>query len=198
MRVSRLCPTQMARNTEPPVLTLSFTDAPTARPISDLNSASLERQCRELWKLRATLHDDSCVGDNWTNYHQRLNRRYDSGYKSIENQFSSSIEGNVSLAAAARRQSPIGPSEQSAHGADDQTSARPPSGCSGLVSAANKQTKGHDERLTVAGNDVSQRVASVESSTSGGVDEDLKELDVASLDPVDCKLKGIHRLLKDG
>lgn len=68
-----------------------FMNVTNVRPISERNSASLERQCRDLWKLRAVLHEDSC--DNWSNYHQRLNRRYDSGYKSIENQLSSSIEG---------------------------------------------------------------------------------------------------------
>lgn len=65
------------------------------RALGDANSASLERQCRDLWKLRSTLHNDvASVGDNWSNYHQRLNRRYDSGYKSIENPFNSSLEGN--------------------------------------------------------------------------------------------------------
>lgn len=54
-----------------------------------------ERQCRDLWKLRTTLHNDSCNVDDWSNYHQRLNKRYDSGYKSLEQQLSSSLEGNL-------------------------------------------------------------------------------------------------------
>lgn len=105
-----------------------------------------ERQCRELWKLRAALHDDSCVGDNWSNYHQRLNRRYDSGYKSIENQLSSSIEGNIMAAAAAAaavnpqtasnaQQTP--PPTQTTTGATQQEENlfnRPPSGCSNYIS----------------------------------------------------------------
>ena len=97
-----------------------------ARPVSDLNSASLERQCRDLWKLRATLQDDSC--DNWANYHQRLTRRYDSGYKSIDNQFNSSLEqqNNSSIeqqrivATEANESSPV----------EQQNNSRPPSGCS--------------------------------------------------------------------
>lgn len=69
-----------------------------------------ERQCRELWKLRAALHDDCCVADDWANYHQRLNRRYDSGYKSIENQLSSSLEGNILAASSSLQVAAAAPS----------------------------------------------------------------------------------------
>lgn len=100
------------------------------RTILDVNSTSLERQCRDLWKLRATLHDDALVGDNWTNYHQRLNRRYDSGYKSIENQFSSSIEGNVpNVLNLSSHQAPVTVGGENS----SREPGRPQSGCSGMI-----------------------------------------------------------------
>lgn len=107
------------------------TNAMRERTIPDTNSTSLERQCRDLWKLRATLHDDAHVGDNWSNYHQRLNRRYDSGYKSIENQFSSSIEGpnvmNLSLSGGAAAVA------IATENASSEPHPRPQSGCSGMI-----------------------------------------------------------------
>lgn len=95
-----------------------------------------ERQCRELWKLRAALHDDCCVGDDWANYHQRLNRRYDSGYKSIEKQLSSSLEGNVFAASNLQAAAPAIPSDQVSGNSpvghsDPPHNERPQSGCSG-------------------------------------------------------------------
>lgn len=47
------------------------------------------------------MHNDSCTSDNWSNYHHRLNRRYDSGYKSVENQLSSSLENNIAAVTVA-------------------------------------------------------------------------------------------------
>lgn len=103
---------------------------------TDILPSLRERQCRELWKLRATLHDDSCVADDWNSYHQPLNRRYDSGYKSIENQFSSSIEGaNQSI----RRESPV---EAQAPIGNNQASSsiRPKSECSGALDNSDRST----------------------------------------------------------
>lgn len=94
---------------------------------SEQSSTSLERQCRELWKLRATLHEDCVNGDNWNNYHQRLNRRYDSGYRSIEHQLSSSLEGNLAAAAAAVASANL---QQQTNQAQDPSLPRPQSGCS--------------------------------------------------------------------
>lgn len=156
-------------------------DIPTTRPISDLNSASLERQCRDLWKLRATLHDDdSSIADNWTNYHQRLNRRYDSGYKSIENQFSSSVEGNISLAAAASLQAIAGQQQQQP---GTTASSRPASGCSGFI-APPKQP---DRPATSA---------KVTSPESGAEQSPQKPVcsppdDTTALDPFNSKLKDL-------
>lgn len=107
-----------------------------------------ERQCRELWKLRAALYDDSCAGDNWTNYHQRLNRRYDSGYKSIENQLSSSLEGNIMAAAAAAINPQITgnvprPPSTNTTGASQQEDSlldRPQSGCSNYIDQPTHRT----------------------------------------------------------
>lgn len=67
------------------------------------------------------------MADDWANYHQRLNRRYDSGYKSIENQLSSSLEGNV-LAANSSLQSVVQPVPTGPPGL--QQYDRPQSGCS--------------------------------------------------------------------
>lgn len=94
------------------------------------------------------MHDDSCVGDNWSNYHQRLNRRYDSGYKSIENQLSSSLEGNAANfagiqarsptpggACAQQQQQPPHPTGAANNSGsfDPSLLARPQSGCSGTI-----------------------------------------------------------------
>jgi hypothetical protein len=105
-----------------------ISSAVNGRVIPDINSTSFERQCRDLWKLRATLHDDALVGDNWSNYHQRLNRRYDSGYKSIENQFSSSLEGPNVLSLSLHQASVTAENENNSH-----EQGRPQSGCSGMI-----------------------------------------------------------------
>lgn len=107
---------------------------PIGRPISDMNSASLERQCRELWKLRATLQDDTCGPDDWSNYHQRLTRRYDSGYKSLEQQLSSSLEGVTSSIFAQNLQANADNSNSSNFNRVNQIEPdRPRSGCSNYV-----------------------------------------------------------------
>lgn len=136
------------------------------RTIPDLNSASLERQCRDLWKLRATLHDDNCAGDDWENYHQRLNRRYDSGYKSIEDQMSYSLEGGSfgipPLALVNQLPSSRQNSDESTPSVHESkpVSSRPPSGCSGFInpeSALNSNpqvTREHSKSpVDVGGND---------------------------------------------
>lgn len=99
-----------------------------------------ERQCRELWKLRATLHDDSCDLDDWSNYHQRLNKRYDSGYKSLEQQLSSSLEGGALLVQDQTSAIKTNNNNNNATSSISEQPERPKSGCSRLIDADPKKT----------------------------------------------------------
>lgn len=168
-----------------------------------------ERQCRDLWKLRATLHDDACVADNWTNYHQRLNRRYDSGYKSIENQLSNSLDGGNILEALVLPRVET-PSQEETTDQHNQTKnstresdllARPQSGCSSSLleytrpkyvknnkqAAVNvgpqpTESKVLNDEETAGEEGLSKCVSTVQQTSPDRLDKKLKDLDL----DVDC------------
>lgn len=89
------------------------------------------------------MHDDSCDLDDWSNYHQRLNKRYDSGYKSLEQQLSSSLEGGALLlqdqATNTHAANPLRATTSNTNSAKSHNNTipeqpeRPKSGCSRLL-----------------------------------------------------------------